>query len=151
MWCITKAKPPKMQDSYCFSVKLLAFSSVLWGNSSLIYLCVCCQVSDCCPLLFLPSWLWPPKKQMKEVGKPQRDVGKEERGKIWIRLKGKVHVHHFHHQLRFLSKLQNQLCQHENSCWPIQLLTNRVLVYSSPETKPFLQKTPTCFTFFKYI
>lgn len=62
MWCITKAKPPKMQGSYCFSAKLLVLSSVLWGNSNLIYLRVCCEVSDCCPILLIPSWLWPPKK-----------------------------------------------------------------------------------------
>lgn len=124
MWCITEEKPPKMQGSYCFSVKLLVFSSMLRGNSSLIYLCISCKVSDGCRILFIPSWLWPPKKNERGGEATERDVGKEKRGKIWIHpTKKNIYVHHFHQQSGIHSKLQNQFCQYGNlvgqfSYWP---------------------------------
>lgn len=137
-----------MQGSYCFSVKLLAFSSVLCGNSS-SFISVFVVKSQTATLCFFSLPGIDLQRKMKEVEKPQRDVGKEERG--LYSSEEKKNTCSSHHQLGFLSKLQNQLCQHEGSSWPIPLLPNCALVYSSPETKPSLRKTPPWFTLFKYI
>lgn len=82
MGCITKAKPPKMQGSYCFSVKLLVFSTGPWGKRVTSFISVSVVNSQTAALSFFSLLDLNLKRKMKEVVKPQKDVGKGERGQI---------------------------------------------------------------------